>query len=99
MPIQSGTFKRLPPKEDIFKAIEREKEHNADLVTFALYIGPVAEKAGRRVYEVAAAALTKDGLPVTAQELEALVAELKTPSGQKKHAEQIKYHLFGHVTG
>lgn len=99
MPIQSGTFKRLPPKEVIFKAIAREQEHNADLVTFALYIGPVAEKAGRRVYAVAAAALTKDGLPVTAQELEALAEELKTPAGQEKYAEQIHYHLFNHVTG
>jgi hypothetical protein len=29
----------------------------------------------------------------------ALAAELKTPAGQEKYAEQIKYHLFGHVTG
>jgi hypothetical protein len=99
MPIQAGTFKRLPSKEVIQAAMEREQAHNVDLVTFALYIGPVAEKAGPRVYDVAAAALTKDGLPVTAAQLKALAEELKTPAGQEKYAEQIHYHLFNHVTG
>jgi len=99
MPIQAGTYKRLPPKEEILRRIAREKQHNDDLITFLLYIMPVAEKAGERVYEVAAQALTRDGLPVTAAQLMALAAELKTPAGQEKYAEQIKYHMFGHVTG
>jgi len=99
MPIQAGTYKRLPPKEEILRRIEREKQHNDDLISFLLYVMPVAEKAGGRVYTVAAEALTRDGLPVTAAQLRALAAELKTPAGQEKYAEQIHYHLFNHVTG
>jgi len=97
MPIQAGTYKRLPPKEEILRRIECEKQHNDDVISFLLYIMPVAEKAGERVYEVAAQTLTRDGLPVTAAQLRALAAELKTPAGQEKYAERIKNHIFNHV--
>jgi len=99
MPIQAGTFKRLPPKEVILERIAREQEHNADLITYLLYVMPVAEQVGERAYEVAAEALSKDGLPVTPAQLKALAEELKTPAGQAKYAERIHYHLFNHVTG
>jgi hypothetical protein len=99
MPFQVGTFKRLPPKEVILEAIEREKKHNVDLTSFMWYIMPVAEKCGERVYDVAAESLSKSGHLVTGEQLKALAAELQTPEGQARHAEQRKYHIFNHVTG
>ncbi len=99
MPIQPGTFKRLPPKEAIQAGIENERRHNADLTSFMWYIMPVADQCGERAYEVAAASLCASGLPVTAEQLKALAAELRTPEGQAKYEERRRYHLFNHVTG
>jgi hypothetical protein len=99
MPIQAGTFKRLPAKEAIQAGIENERRHNADLTSFMWYIMPVADKAGERVYEVAAASLRASGLEVSADDLKALAAELRTPEGQARYEERRRYHLFNHVTG
>ena len=54
MPIQSGTFKPLPSEEELLQAIELEKAHNADLISYLLYIMPIAERFGERVYDTAA---------------------------------------------
>jgi len=99
MPIQSGTFKPLPPEDELLQAIEQEKAHNADLISYLLYIMPVAERFGARVYETAAQSLSASGVPATGSQLRALAEELKTPAGQEKYKAQRDYHLFHHVTG
>lgn len=99
MPIQSGTYRRLPDKKIIQKRIELEKQHNDDLISYLLYVIPLADKFGDRVYEVAAKALTETGLSVTADVLRALAEEFKTPDGLKRCSEQRHRHIFGYVTG
>jgi hypothetical protein len=99
MAIQAGTFKSLPPKAELLAAIEAEKRHNADLTSYLWYLMPLAERFGERVYDVAAASLAASGLDVTPAQLKALAAELQTPEGRQRYAEQRHYHLFNHVTG
>jgi len=98
MPIQPGTFKRLPPKENVLELIEEQKSHNADITSYMWYIMPVAEKFGDKVYDVAAESLTKSGLKVSPSQLRALAEELKTPDGMARYAKQRRLHLR-HVTG
>ena len=98
MPIQPGTFKRLPPKEEIIAAIEKEKEYNSDVIPFVWYIKPVADRFGDRVYDVAAASLSKSGLKANAAQLKEVAEELDTEKGKEKYARIRQVHLQ-HVTG
>ncbi len=50
-------------------------------------------------YAVAAQALRQCGLTVSDEELAALAAELQTPAGQAKYAEQRRQHVLHHVCG
>ena len=99
MPIQSGTFKRLPAKDEILKMIEEEKRHLDDLSSYIWYIMPVAELFGDKVYDVAAQSLAHSGLEVTAPQLKELARELKTPEGMGRYAEQRGLHILYHVCG
>jgi hypothetical protein len=99
MTIQAGTFKPLPPSEELLKMIENEKRHNADLTSYLWYVMPIVERFGEGVYAVAAESLTRSGVTCTADELRAMAEELKTPEGQARYAERRHYHLFNHVTG
>ena len=99
MAIQKGTFMRLPPKEEITPMIEEEKRHLQDLTSYLWYIMPVAEKFGQRVYDVAARSLAQDGVDVTPARLKALAAELQTPEGQARYAEERRLHILYHICG
>ena len=99
MAIQSGTFKRLPAKEEILKMIEEEKRHLNALTSYMWYIMPVAERFGDKVYDVAAKSLADSGLKVTASQLKELAEELKTPEGMERYAEQRRLHVLFHVCG
>jgi len=98
MPIQDGTWKGLPPREELRAGIAEQERHNADLTTYLWYLLPLAEKLGDRVYDVAARSLAESGLDVNAEQLRALAEELGTPAGREKYAEQRQRHL-AHVTG
>jgi len=98
MPIQAGTFKRLPPKEDIIAAIEREREYLSDFTPFVLYIKPIAEKLGVRTYDIAARLLLESGYNVDASQLRQMAEELGTDEGKERHAEKLTLHLE-HVGG
>jgi hypothetical protein len=98
MPIQSGTFKRLPPEQELERLVEEQRRHNADLTSYLWYIMPLAEKFGGDVYARAAESLNASGLDTSAAELEQLAQELKTPVGMERYAEQRRLHML-HVTG
>lgn len=99
MAIQSGTWKRLPPKDVILDAIKEQRRHNADLTSYLWYLIPVAEEFGEQVYEVAARSLSESGLQVSGTELRELANFLQTPEGQARYAKERELHVFGHVTG
>lgn len=99
MPIQSGTWKRLPSKEVLLEGIEEQRRHNADITSYLWYVMPLEEKFGDKVYDVAAESLAKSGLEVSASRLKELAEELKTPEGMERYAEERRLHVFGHVTG
>ena len=98
MPIQNGTWKNLPPREELLAGIAEQERHNTDLTSYLWYLLPLAEKLGDRVYDVAAQSLAESGLDVDADRLRALAEEMNTPAGQEKYAENRRLHL-GHVTG
>ena len=98
MPIQNGTWKRLPPREEILAGIEEQRRHNADLTSYVWYLLPLAEKLGDRVYDVAAESLAESGLDVDGAKLKSLAEELNTPEGKARYEEDRRRHL-GHVTG
>jgi len=99
MPIQSGTWKRLPAKEVLLEKIEEQKRHNADLSTYLWYVMPLAGKFGDTVYDVAAKSLTESDIEVSGSQLKQLAEELSTPAGMQRYAAARRHHLFGHVTG
>lgn len=99
MAIQSGTWKRLPAKEEILEGIEEQKRHNADITSYMWYILPLVDQLGKQVYEVAAQSLAERGLEVDAAELQRLGEELKTPEGLARYERERRLHVFGHVTG
>ena len=90
---QSATFHRLPPKEVIQKRIEEQERRLVGPVSYLLHIMPVAERLGERVYEVAAKSLQKSGVAVTAEQLQKVAAELKTPEGQARYAAEKWEHI------
>jgi len=92
-------FTPLPPKEELLKALESHKRHLVDLTSYLWYIMPVADKFGDRVYDVAADSLTKSGIPATAGQLKALAAELKTPEGMRRYAQNRRAHIGTNITG
>jgi hypothetical protein len=96
---QSGTFRRLPSKEEIVKLVDEERRHLNDLAAYMLYIVPVAERFGDGVYAVAAQALNQAGVSANAEELRAIAAELRTPEGRLRYAESRRLHVEGHVCG
>ena len=98
MAIQSGTFKRLPPKEKLLGLIEEERNHNADITSYLWYIMPVAERFGNKVYDVAAESLTRSGLKVSSSQLRTVAQELKTSEGMGRSTKQRRLHL-SHVIG
>jgi hypothetical protein len=98
MPIQEGTWKRLPPEEELESAIAEQERHNADLTSYMWYLRPLAEKLGDRVYAVAAKSLAESGLDVDEARLRVLAEEMGTPAGREKYKESRRLHL-GHVTG
>ena len=98
MPIQNGTWKRLPPREELQAAIAEQERHNADLTSYLWYVLPLAELLGERVYVVAARSLAESGLDVDAERLRALAEELRTPAGRARYEDNRRRHL-GHVTG
>jgi len=62
------------------------------------YLMPLAEKLGKRVYDVAAKSLAESGLDVDGARLRTLAEELGTPEGKARYEENRRRHL-GHVTG
>ncbi len=98
MPLQPKTFNRLPPAERLNQLIEFYRQHNADITSYMWYLMPLADRLGDRVYDVAVASLVDSGLDVTADQLRALAAELKTPEGRQRYAENRRLHLDAMVT-
>lgn len=98
MPIQPGTFRRLPPKEEILTLIEEEKRHNADLTSYLWTVMPLAERFGNEVYAVAAKSLNSSGIQVDASQLEELAQMLQTSAGRTDYEDKRRSHLR-HVTG
>ena len=98
MAIQPGTFKRLPPKEEILELIADQKRHDADVTSYVWYLMPLADRFGDGVYEVAAESLARSGLEVSASRLKELGQELRTPEGLDRCSEERRLHL-SHVTG
>jgi len=90
---QSATFHRLPPKEVILERIEQQEDRIAGPVSYLLHIMPVAELFGEQVYEVAAKSLRESGVEVTAEKLKQVAAELKTPEGQERYANEKWVHI------
>jgi hypothetical protein len=98
MPLQSKTFDRLPPTEKLDQMIEFYRQRNTDVTSFLWYLVPLADRLGDRVYAVAAASLSDSGLNVTADQLRALAAEMKTPEGRQRYAENRRLHIDSMVT-
>ncbi|MCJ7624885.1 MAG: hypothetical protein MUO76_15395 [Anaerolineaceae bacterium] len=98
MPASPTTYKLLPPKDDILKAIEVQKEHLADITSYLWYILPIAERFGEDVYRVAAKSLVGSGIQVTAKDLKTIANELNTPEGKSKYAENRKIHIGTNLT-
>ena len=90
---QTATFHRLPPKERILKSIEARERRLAGPYSYMLYLMPVAERFGERVYDVAARSLQSNGVDVTAEQLKALAAELATPEGRKRYEREHWEHI------
>ena len=90
---QTATFHRLPPREKILASIEVQERRLAGPLSYMLYIMPVAERFGERVYEVAARSLQDSGVNVTAERLKTLAAELRTPEGQKRYERERWEHI------
>jgi len=99
MTMQAGQYLPLGSKAEIEALVAEEKRHLEDVTAYLWYIMPVAEKVGPRAYAVAAQALRQCGLNVSDAELAALAAELQTPAGQAKYAEQRRLHVLHHVCG
>jgi hypothetical protein len=97
--LQPATFKPLPAKEELQALVEEERRHIADLTSYMWHIMPIAERCGDAVFAVAAKALCERGLEVTATQLADLAAELKTPEGRQRYAEQRRLHVMLHTTG
>lgn len=88
MAIQARTFSPLPPQETILARISEQQGRTADPTSYIWYIAPVAERFGSRVFQVAAEALSRRGVHVTAEELEKLAQELNTSEGKDRYAAQ-----------
>jgi len=85
--IQSSTFHPPASKESILAAIERQREHVADLTSYLCYLIPLAERFGGKVYDVAATALSERGLDVTASQLQKLAGEFSGTEGEERYRE------------
>jgi hypothetical protein len=94
---QSATFHRLPPREVILKHIEQQEERIAGPVSYLLHIMPVVDRFGEQVYDVAAKSLQESGVVVTAERLRQVAAELRTPEGQERYADE-KWGHIGSIT-
>ena len=81
MPLQAGSFKPLPSKEEMLKIIENEKKRKLNIASFMPLIKAVADRFGDKAYAVAAKSLTKSGFKVNASELKKTAKELR--AGQK----------------
>ncbi len=77
MPIQAGSLKPLPPKEEVLKIIENEKKRKLDIASYMPIIQAVADRFGDNAYSVAAKSLTKSGFKVSASELKKIAKELR----------------------
>lgn len=102
MAIQSSTFNPLPSKEELQRRIEQQKAHHADVTSYVRFIGPVADRFGDRVFDVAADFLGDKGFAVTPADLKALAEELATPEGKVRYADRQRLHaslLFGGGSG
>jgi hypothetical protein len=91
---QPSTFHPFPEKNVILRRIEMMERRLAGPVSYLLYILPLAERFGDRVYEVAAESLRGSGVDVTAEELKRVAAELKTPEGHAKYARDRMEHIW-----
>jgi hypothetical protein len=98
MPSQLPTFSPLPPKEQLESSLAMHQRHLHDLTSYLWYLMPVAEKFGDEVYETAAESLCASGIQTTAQALRALAAELKTPEGRARYAENRRIHIGTNLT-
>lgn len=95
MALQPKTFNRLPPRETILAATEAQRKLLTDITSYLWYIMPVAERFGDQVFVVAAESLRQSGVDVTAAQLQALAAELNTPEGKARYAENRATHITG----
>jgi hypothetical protein len=98
MSVSCPVFSPLPTKEELQEAIELHERHLADLTSYLWYIMPVADRFGESVYDVSADALTKSGIPTSAGQLKMLAAELKTPEGMQRYADNRRIHIGTNVT-
>lgn len=91
-------FEPLPPAETLQASIDLQQRHLADLTSYLWYLMPLAARFGERVYDVAAESLTRSGVRATPEELRALAAELQTPAGQARYAENRRIHIGTNLT-
>jgi hypothetical protein len=95
---QVPTFTPLPPREDLERTLAIHQRHLDDLTSYLWYIMPVAEECGEEVYDTAAQSLNSSGIHTTAEELKALAAELQTPEGKARYAENRRIHIGTNLT-
>lgn len=91
---QTATFHPLPSKEKILKRIAIQERRISFPVSYLLYIMPVADRFGDRVYDVAVRSLGASGVEATSAQLRKLAAELKTPAGQKRYWTEKWQHIW-----
>ncbi len=91
---QTSTFRELPTKEVIERRIAMMERRVAGPLSYVLYIKPIAERFGDRVYEVAAHSLNASGVQVTAEELKTVADELDTEEGRARFDEERWQHIW-----
>lgn len=91
---QASTFHELPPKDVIERRVAMQQRRIAGPLSYVLYIKPVAERFGDRVYEVAARSLRESGLDVSAEQLKSMAEELETPEGQARYEQERWEHIW-----
>ncbi len=91
---QTSTFHDMPSAEAIERKMALLQRRIAGPLSYVLYIQPVAERFGDRVYEVAARSLNESGIPVTAEQLKSVAEELKTPEGKARYEQARWEHIW-----
>jgi len=99
MTLQQANYEPLPAEDELQAWVDEQRRHAGDITSHMWHIMPIADRFGDAVYEVAARSLTASGLPATADQLKRLAAELRSPEGRERYAEQRRRHVMLHTTG